>query len=199
MTINKTTHLIVNATLKLKPASHQEIDGPDSIVIHYTAGTSGESSANWLAEPAAKVSAHVVIDRSGKIFQVIPFNRVAWHAGQSAYAGRTGFNAFSLGIELDNAGYLLQDGQDYISSYGKRYSSADVIEAQHQHETSPRFWHTYTEEQLRTCRDLCIALIEAYPEIDQILGHDEIAPGRKQDPGPAFPMDSFRKHILYPA
>jgi len=196
MIIDKNTGLLPGAVRKLKPIAHRDIDGPDTIIIHYTAGISGESAANWLADPASKVSAHVVIDRSGKIYQIIPFSKVAWHAGQSAYGGRTGFNTFSIGIELDNAGYLERSGEDYVSAYGQHYPAADVIEAQHVQETSPRFWHTYTAQQLRACRDLCFALIEAYPEINQILGHDEIAPGRKQDPGPAFPMDDFRADIL---
>ena len=192
MTIDKSTHLIPQAIHKLKPIAHRAIDGPDTIIIHYTAGISGASSANWLADPESKVSAHVVIDRSGQIYQIVPFHKVAWHAGQSAYGGRTGFNDFSIGIELDNAGYLRREGDAYVSTYGQRYAPADVIQARHHHENIVRPWHTYTDAQLLACRDLCIALIDAYPKIDQILGHDEIAPGRKQDPGPAFPMEHFR-------
>jgi N-acetylmuramoyl-L-alanine amidase len=199
MTIDKTTGMIAAsaAVHQLKPIPHKAIDGPDTIIIHYTAGTSGESSANWLADPTSKVSAHVVIDRSGRIYQVIPFHKVAWHAGQSAYGGRTGFNDFSIGIELDNAGYLQRDGDAYVSSYGKRYAPAEVIQARHRNENFTRFWHTYSDEQLLACRNLCLALIDAYPEIDQILGHDEISPGRKQDPGPAFPMEHFRSSIIF--
>ena len=196
MTIHKNTGLLQGAIPKLKPVAHRDIDGPDTIIIHYTAGNSGESAANWLADASSKVSAHVVIDRSGKIYQVIPFHKVAWHAGQSAYGGRTGFNDFSIGIELDNAGYLQRSGGDYVSTSGHRYTPDEVIEARHRQEAASRFWHTYTPEQLYACRDLCFALIEAYPDISQILGHDEIAPGRKQDPGPAFPMDDFRNYIL---
>jgi N-acetylmuramoyl-L-alanine amidase len=196
MIIDRKTGLLYEAVIKLKPVHYRDIDGPDTIIIHYTAGTSGESAANWLANRDSKVSAHVVIDRSGKIYQIMPFTKVAWHAGQSAYGGRTGFNEFSIGIELDNAGYLQRSGSDYVSAYGKHYSPGEVIEARHMQETSARFWHAYTSEQLLACRELCFALIEAYPDIDQILGHDEISPGRKQDPGPAFPMEEFRDYIL---
>jgi N-acetylmuramoyl-L-alanine amidase len=198
ITIDKSTGLIHEPTAihKPKPIPQKDINGPDTIIIHYTAGISGESSANWLANPTSKVSAHVVIDRSGQIYQIVPFHKVAWHAGPSAYGGRPGFNNFSIGIELDNAGYLKRDGNAYVSEYGQQYAPADVIQARHRNENFTRFWHTYTDEQLLACRDLCLALLETYPEIDQILGHDEISPGRKQDPGPAFPMHHFRNSII---
>jgi len=201
MTIDKITGLIAPpaAVHQLKPVTLRDIDGPDTIIVHYTAGTSGESSARWLADPTSKVSAHVVIDRSGRIYQIVPFNKIAWHAGQSAYGGRTGFNDFSIGIELDNAGYLDRQNNEYISPYGKRYPEDEVLWAKHHNERFTRFWHTYTEAQLLVCRDLCLALIQGYPEITQILGHDEISPGRKQDPGPAFPMEHFRNSILQQA
>jgi N-acetylmuramoyl-L-alanine amidase len=175
---------------------HRDIAGPDTIIIHYTAGISGESSANWLANPTSKVSAHIVIDRSGKIYQIIPFNNLAWHAGESSFGGRKNFNGLSIGIELDNAGYLQRAGSEYVSEYGRKYSPNDVIEAKHRNENFNRFWHTYTEAQVLACQDLCMALIGTYPTITQILGHDEISPGRKQDPGPAFQMDRFRNRIL---
>jgi N-acetylmuramoyl-L-alanine amidase len=201
ITINPATGKITSAGVIFKEKNlgavpHKKIAGPDTIIIHYTAGVSGESSANWLSNPTSKVSAHIVIDRSGQIYQVISFNDVAWHAGQSAYGGRKNFNDFSIGIELDNAGYLQRTGNEYISEYGKKYSSNDVIEARHRNENFNRFWHTYTEAQILACQDLCLALIQAYPNITQILGHDEISPGRKQDPGPAFEMDRFRNRIL---
>jgi len=199
ITIDKSTGLIAPslATYKLKQGvAHRDIAGPDTIIIHYTAGVSGESSANWLANPDSKVSAHVVIDRSGKIYQIIPFNKVAWHAGESSYGGRKNFNNFSVGIELDNAGYLQRAGSEYVSEYGKRYPASEVIEAKHRNESINRFWHTYTEAQILACQDLCMALRKTYSQIDQILGHDEISPGRKQDPGPAFQMDRFRNRIL---
>jgi N-acetylmuramoyl-L-alanine amidase len=103
LTINKFTGLLAQRSAIHVPKqgiSHQPIQGPDTIVIHYTAGSSAESAVNWLANPTSKVSAHIVIDRSGKIYQIIPFNKVAWHAGKSEYGGRNGFNSFSIGIEL---------------------------------------------------------------------------------------------------
>ena len=83
---------------------------PEYLVIHYTAGRSGASSARHFLDPEAKASAHIVLDRSGKIWQLVPFRRKAWHAGISAWAGRHGLNGFSIGIEIDNAGKLTKVG-----------------------------------------------------------------------------------------
>ena len=169
---------------------------PDTIIMHYTAGRNGESSAKYLAKDNVKASAHIVIDRSGKIFQLVPFNIIAWHAGKSQYSNRTGLNNYSIGIELDNAGVLKKTGNKYQSWFGKYYSEDEVIEAKHRNEHTNKYWHTYTEEQLNRSFELCELLIETYG-IRMILGHEEISPGRKQDPGPAFPLDKFRNKLLF--
>ncbi len=169
---------------------------PDTIVIHYTAGSSGISSAKWLTNPEVKASAHVVIDKSGIIYQIVPFTNIAWHAGESAFGGKKGFNSFSIGIELDNPGFLTRVGNEFMASFGTRYPSNEVIEAVHRNEKTPRFWHIYTEAQISACEELCLALMAEYRTIKQILGHEEISPGRKQDPGPAFPLERFRAKLL---
>ena len=71
--------------------------------MHYTAGASAESSIDWLTNPDARASAHVLIARDGGITQLVPFDRRAWHAGRSRWKDRTGLNGWSFGIELDNA------------------------------------------------------------------------------------------------
>jgi len=168
---------------------------PDTIVIHYTAGKSAESSANYLCKDEVKASAHLVIGRDGKIYQLVPFDTIAWHAGKSEYAGRKWLNKFSIGIELDNAGVLEKTGDEYQAWFGTKYPASEVIYATHRNETSPRYWQTYTEIQLDTCRSVCELLISKY-SIKTIVGHEEIAPKRKQDPGPAFPLDKFRERLL---
>src|SRR5437868_7138213 len=69
---------------------------PDTIIIHYTAGSSAESSVKTLTTPSAKASAHMVIGRDGSITQLAPFNIVTWHAGESAYGTRSGFNKYAI-------------------------------------------------------------------------------------------------------
>ncbi|MEM9391347.1 MAG: N-acetylmuramoyl-L-alanine amidase [Bacteroidota bacterium] len=167
----------------------------DTIVIHYTAGSSGLSSARWLSTETVAASAHIVIDRSGQIYQLVPFNRKAWHAGISEHSGRSGFNDFSIGIELDNAGPLTKAGNRYRSSFNSEYTEDEVLKAIHKDESSARFWHKYSETQTLVCEMLCSLLISHYG-IRFILGHDEISVGRKIDPGPAFSMDEFRARLL---
>ena len=77
------------------------LEYPDMIVLHYTAGGNAMSSAHYLARADTDASAHLVIARDGGIIQLLPFDTIAWHAGQSEYAGRTNLNRYSIGIEMD--------------------------------------------------------------------------------------------------
>ena len=91
---------------------------PEYIVIHYTAGGNAKGAVGWLCNPASKVSAHLVIGRDGSVTQLVPFDRVAWHAGISQWEGRTGLNAYSIGIELDNAGRLVRKEDGWMAAFG---------------------------------------------------------------------------------
>lgn len=168
---------------------------PDTIILHYTAGKDSASAIKTLVDPAVKASAHLVVGRDGSITQLVPFNVIAWHAGKSAYEGRTGFNDFSIGIEIDNAGRLEKQGDRYFGWFGKEYAKEYVFEGIHRNESELAYWHRYQESDIDTVRDICQSLISTYG-IKHILGHEEIAPGRKSDPGPAFPLDKFREKLL---
>lgn len=99
------------------------------------------------------VSAHLLIARTGRITQFVPFNARAWHAGVSRWRGRSRCNDFSIGIELEGT------------------------------DTRP-----FTKAQYRALTRVTGALLARYPRLspDAIVGHADIAPGRKTDPGPAF-------------
>ncbi len=168
---------------------------PKYIIIHFTAGRSAESSVAWFKDPSAKASAHLVIGRDGKIYQLVDFNLKAWHAGRSTWASLNGFNDLSIGIELDNPGRLTKVGEKYLSWFKKEYSKDNVVEAIHKHETVPSFWYEYTEAQMQACMKVCQVIMKKY-EIQDILGHEDISPFRKNDPGPLFPMESFRSRLL---
>lgn len=168
---------------------------PDTVIIHYTAGRSAETSAKFLQDINVKASAHIVIGRKGEIYQIVPFNKIAWHAGVSQYGNRKNFNKYAIGIELDNAGVLTKVGTEYISWFGKKYAANNVVYAKHRNEQTEKYWHVYTPEQIEACEQVVKLLIAQYG-ITTILGHEEIAPGRKQDPGPAFPLDKFRTNLL---
>ncbi len=88
---------------------------PEYLIMHYTAGRNAQSSINWLVNPQARASAHVVIGADGEITQLVAFNRKAWHAGSSQWAGRIGVNNFSIGIELDNPGALTRRSSGWFT------------------------------------------------------------------------------------
>ncbi|MBC7450299.1 MAG: N-acetylmuramoyl-L-alanine amidase [Cytophagales bacterium] len=167
----------------------------DTCIMHYTAGRDAKSSAMYLSDNNVKASAHIVVGRQGEVYQLLPFDTIAWHAGVSKYGSRTGYNRYSVGIEIDNAGVLEKTGNEYQAWFGKQYMENEVMKAVHRNEAVPRYWQVYTQAQIDTCEQICKLLIQKY-NIKQILGHEEISVGRKQDPGPAFPLDKFRDRLL---
>lgn len=180
---------------KPSPNKSGQITAHEYLVIHYTAGVSAQSSINWMTNPAAKASAHLVIGRDGSITQLVPFDQIAWHAGKSEWANRVGLNSYSIGIELDNAGQLRRQGNSWVAAFGKVIPESDVVAARHKNGGPETGWHAYTENQLEVAAEVALLLVDKYKLLD-VIGHDDIAPGRKTDPGPAFPMSSFQSHIM---
>ncbi len=178
---------------------------PDTIIIHYTASANAESAIHTLCDRERQVSAHVVVGRDGAVTQLLPFNTVGWHAGRSQWRDRTSFNQYSIGIEIDNAGQLWKQDGHYESWFGQTYPAAEVVRGAHRNQNLPGahpqirrpvcYWHRYAQVQLDVVEAICAALIAAYG-IRYILGHEEIAPDRKVDPGPAFPLDEMRTRLL---
>ena len=168
-------------------------------IIHYTAGGSTGGTVKWLCDPIAKASAHFVIGRGGHIVQLVPLDTQAWHAGVSEWPpqpplkdGRKGCNRFTLGIELCNKGVVVRDKSGkFCSELG-----GQLVE----YKGSPpsllhnEWWEPYPSPQLNSLTSLLKQLKFEAPEgcVDKLLGHEEIAPGRKRDPGPAFPWERFR-------
>jgi N-acetylmuramoyl-L-alanine amidase len=169
------------------------------LVMHYTAGLSLSGSVSWLQNPAAQASAHFVIGRDGAVVQMVELNRRAWHAGESKWGELKDINSHSIGIELDNAGRLQKraDGNYYFVSQSgsKKINPADVVLATHKMQSAEAAWHAYTPEQLAAAVLVGQALNTAFGFVD-VLGHDDISFPRKLDPGPAFPMMSYRTQVL---
>lgn len=129
---------------------------PDLVLLHYTGMPSGEAALARLCDPDAKVSAHYMIEEDGRLFRLVPEQRRAWHAGVSCWAGLRDINGCSIGIELVNPG--------------------------HEHGYRP-----FPEAQMRTLLTLLADLFRRWPlERARVLGHSDVAPERKEDPGELF-------------
>jgi N-acetylmuramoyl-L-alanine amidase len=160
--------------------------------MHYTSGATALSSINfWQTSAAQGASAHFVIDRDGTLYQCRPCDVTCGHAGKSRWTHKgithVGLNSCSIGIEFANAG----DNKKLID----RWSKLAPILATHKSNPTvkPRQWEAYTPEQIATGQRLSRVLCQRY-NLDAILGHEDIAPERKTDPGPAFPMRQFRDY-----
>ncbi len=198
--MNIANHHLVNETgspvpFRATPNIGAEFQ-PRYLVIHYTGGSSMQSSVEWLCNPSAKASAHVVVGRDGGVVQLAPFNRVTWHAGKSAWEGLTGLNSHSIGIELDNAGRVMARGDGkWVNGLGVVVPNDQVVEGRHKNDGQLAHWHLFSPEQIEAARSIGATLVEHYGLVD-VIGHDDVSPGRKHDPGPAFPMETFRSLVM---
>jgi N-acetylmuramoyl-L-alanine amidase len=156
--------------------------------MHYTASGSTAGAISWLHTPASKASAHVVIAPDGAVTQLVPFDTVAWHAGKSELRDLRGLNAYSWGIELVNPGPCQMVNMRWFA--GGHLVPMPYL-GKHKHGGPWTAWVPYPEAQVSAA----VALVR-WLGASEIVGHDDIAPGRKYDPGPAFPMDSFVARVL---
>lgn len=162
---------------------------PRFLVIHFTASRNFQGTADWLKNPRAKASAHLLIDDNGDVIQLVPFNKKAWHAGKSKWKGFRGLNSYSIGIEVMNPGRLkiIGDGV-YKTWYGKTLTKddhPDIIEAPHPNDGVVSGWIPFTEAQNEALIEIGSLLMDHY-NLTEVLGHDMIAPHRKNDPGPCM-------------
>jgi N-acetylmuramoyl-L-alanine amidase len=179
--------------------NHGGVIRPVLLVFHYTACSYEAARDTFLRLTGSnRTSAHLIVNLDGSVTQLVAFNRRAWHAGESSWGALTDLNTHSIGIEVVNWGYLnkLGTGQ-FVTSDGKHKVPADqVVEARHKNPACSRqFWHVYTPEQIDTCKGLTTLLTESYG-LQDVVGHDDIAPQRKTDPGPAFPLGSLASLAL---
>jgi len=127
------------------------------IIIHYTGMQSERESMVKLRNPKSKVSSHFVINQNGKIYRLVQDNQIAWHAGKSCWRKYKNLNKNSIGIELVNKGH--------------------------------RFGYTnFKKKQVSSLIKVCKSLIKKYKiKKKNVVGHSDIAPLRKIDPGEKFP------------
>ena len=139
------------------PNFDQRRGPPDMIVLHYTGMQTGAEALERLRDPEAKVSAHYMIEEDGRVFQLVPEERRAWHAGVSFWKGERDVNAVSIGIELVNPGHELG-------------------------------YPDFPEMQVEALIGLLDAIRGRWTIPNgRILGHSDVAPDRKVDPGEKFP------------
>ena len=148
------------------------------LILHYT-DEDDANSLRLLTEPAHQVSAHYLIPRDTDqtplpVYQLVPDSQRAWHAGRSRWHQYAGLNASSLGIEIVNLGYPPED----------------ALLPAHQ-----RRWQPYTQAQIAAIGALTQKLVQRYRiPPTQVLAHSDVAPERKQDPGPHFPWRELALH-----
>ena len=173
---------------------------PDIVVLHDTAGRLKKgSSVAYLAANPAKVSAHFVIELDGEVVQLAPINRRTSHAGRSNYHGRPHCNGFSIGIEIVNPGRLEGDGTGGATAwFGRRFD----VNKQRLRRVDTKahgdgfWWMPYTEAQIAAVIALCGELVEACPDIHDIVPHWYISPGRKTDTNPLFPLEHVKSRVF---
>jgi N-acetylmuramoyl-L-alanine amidase len=141
-----------------------ERDRPISmIVLHYTGMPDAASAIERLRDPQAKVSCHYLVAEDGQVLRMVPEEKRAWHAGRSYWRGMTALNGCSIGIEIVNPGH----------EFGYR---------------------PFSDEQIEALIPLVAGIKERYGITrGNIVGHSDIAPTRKQDPGELFPWDRLAK------
>lgn len=169
---------------------------PRYIVIHDTAGRLEHgSSVDWLASRECTVSAHFVVERDGTITQMVDTNKRAFHAGQSTWNGVVGLNACSIGIEIVSPGKLDANGKAW---FGKVALEGERLQHKRTSAHGDGHWLDYTPAQIEAVIGLCAAIVEEYPDCNEIIGHHDISPGRKVDPNPLFPWEMVRSAVLSP-
>jgi len=175
--------------------ARKDSNKPKYLVMHLTTGTQIQSTINHFRGAGSGVSTHLVIGRDGRVIQMVPFNYAAYHSGIGAWEGDDRINYKSIGIELDNAGRVsLDEKGNWVKR--KHIIPADRVKlARHRSDPVDRHYEDYTPIQLETAKRVAQALVKKYELID-IIGHDDISPDRRYDPGPCFPMKEWRKDLF---
>lgn len=135
----------------------------DMLVLHYTGMETADAALARLCDPVAKVSAHYTIDRQGCVYRHVAEERRAWHAGLSFWGGETNINGRAIGIELVNPGH----------EFG---------------------YQSFPSRQIASLMELSREILARWPiPPHRVLGHSDVAPARKADPGELFPWAELAK------
>jgi len=164
---------------------------PRYIVLHDTCGYGhGRGSIAWLTNPASRASAHLVIAEDGTITQLADFDVRTWHAGPSSWDGLSGLNGYSIGIEMANPGLCYKRGKSFVRASGGTKVTGDVVHHPKTQWHPDGYWQPYSKQQMAALLSVIKALGEAYPTIEEVIGHHQIDTRKwKVDPSPLMPWD----------
>ncbi len=163
---------------------------PEFIIIHYTANCSYKESWKAFFNFLLPVSTHYIIGIDGTVIQMVPESKRAWHAGKSSWQGQDRLNNSSIGIELINPGFSTP-GKEPCTKNKNLWNQKTGIFVP----GSLNLWYEFSPAQIKSLIELCQVIIKKYDIVPQnILGHSDIAPGRKFDPGPLFPWKKLAEH-----
>ena len=157
----------MDAIIDCPSPNFDERDRPVSLVVlHYTGMEDAASAIDRLRDPEAKVSCHYLIAEDGQVMRMVAEDKRAWHAGQSYWRGVQNVNSASIGIEIVNPGH----------EYGYR---------------------PFTAQQMEALLPLLAGIVERHqiPRAN-VVGHSDVAPARKQDPGELFDWALLARHRL---
>jgi N-acetylmuramoyl-L-alanine amidase len=151
------------ASVTASPNHGERVDGrsPDMILLHYTGMGTADQALSWLCSAESQVSSHYFVYEDGRVLQLVPEARRAWHAGKGVWDGENDVNSCSIGIEIANAGH--PGGL-------------------------PDFPDVQVQAVAQLCRD-CGERWSIAPE--RVLAHSDVAPVRKVDPGENFPWQKL--------
>ncbi|MGN3973001.1 N-acetylmuramoyl-L-alanine amidase [Tsuneonella sp. SYSU-LHT278] len=136
------------------------------VVLHYTEMPDADAALERLTDPESKVSAHYLISEAGEVIRLVDEDKRAWHAGVSFWRGHRDVNSASIGIELDHPGHALG-------------------------------YRDFSDAQFEALVPLLARIVDRY-EIPRanVVGHSDVAPARKIDPGELFPWDRLAEYKL---
>ncbi len=180
-----------NFNERIDKKTGQLIRTPQFIILHYTANCYLSKTIKMFLNYAKPVSAHYVIGANGSIVQMIDESKRAWHAGIGSWNKNNQLNTYSIGIEITNPGYT-----EKKTNPCSIFDPAIWNETTNQQVTGSLFyWQPFTTQQIDSVISLCSEIVQRYNiPPHHIVGHSDIAPGRKLDPGPLFPWKKLAEH-----
>lgn len=179
----------------------------EAVIIHYTGSMSFSGTRRWLTdEDEHFLSVHFLVSRDGEVSQQIPLDERGAHAGgaSSKLFGEGNVNGRTIGVELMNVGPILEaDGR--LQTLSRRPFTFAPTSAGGDRPTGGTYpyteWEAYPSTQLSPLVGLLKQLVREFPDLKsdpcgQVIGHENVDPSRKMDPGPAFPWELVRAEVF---